>query len=94
MNNKDFLKELAQRLSITQKEANNYLAHLTDCMTECFVNGDAITFAKLGTIAPHKKAARTTRLPNAQEEITTPAKTVLSFKTSASYKEKLNRIKP
>ena len=74
MNNKDFLKELAQRLSITQKEANNYLAHLTDCMTECFVNGDAITFAKLGTIAPHKKAARTTRLPNAQEEITTPEK--------------------
>lgn len=94
MNNKDFLRELAQRLSITQKEANSYLVHLTDCMTECFVEGDAIAFSKLGTIVPHKKAARTTRLPNAQEKITTPEKTVLSFKTSASYKEKLNRIKP
>ncbi len=92
MNNKDFQKELAQRLSITQKEAGNYIADLTSCMTECFLNGDAITLTKLGTIIPRKKAMRTTTLPNSQEKITIPEKTVLAFKTATSYKEKLNQI--
>ncbi|MBO7254862.1 MAG: HU family DNA-binding protein [Paludibacteraceae bacterium] len=92
MNNKDFQKELAQRLSLTQKEIANYLADFTACMAECFTKGESITFSKLGTLSPRKKVARTTTLPNSQEKITVPEKTVLTFKTAVSYKEKLNQI--
>ncbi len=92
MNNKDLQKELAQRLSMTQKEAGEYLAALTHCMSECFANDNAIVLSKLGTLEPRKKAERTTSLPNSQEKITVPAKTVLAFKTANSYKEKLNLL--
>lgn len=92
MNNKDFQKELAQRLSITQKEAGSLIADLTSRMTECFLDGSAITLTKLGTITPRKKAMRTTTLPNSQEKITIPEKTILAFKTAVSFKEKLNQI--
>lgn len=91
MNNKDFQKELARRMSLTQKEAGDALAELTKCMTDCFLNGDSVVIQKLGVLEPRKKAERVTSLPNATEKITVPARVVIGLKTAVSFKEKINQ---
>lgn len=57
---------------------------------QCIVNGDDVQLADFGTFSSSVRAARKGRNPATGEAIDIPAKKVIAFKASASFKAALN----
>lgn len=92
MNNKEFIAELAQQTGYKQKDIERVVRSMVDAMGEAFENEDSITVPNFGVFDVKKKLERVVINPGNQKRMLVPPKLVLSFKPTASVKEKVKKL--
>lgn len=89
MTNKNFIKELSQRLDCTTREAQDMVHSLIDVMNEEFMAGEPLMIPGFGTFEVKKRMERIIVNPSTHQRMLVPPKLVLGFKPVPSIKEKL-----
>ena len=82
MNNKEFLSEIATRLSISQKDCSNLMESLIGSVVTEFESGNSVSLQGFGTFEVRKKEQRLSVNPKTKQKMMIPPKLVLSFKSS------------
>ena len=88
MNNKDFIAELSGKLGRSSKETSDWVALLLSEMTHQLEDGNAIYIQGFGTFEVKKKVERISVNPVSKQRMLVPPKLELSYKPSASLKDK------
>lgn len=90
MNNKEFLEKVSQKTNFELSDVKEMTALLIDVIVDDIENGDTITIHGFGTFEPREKARRKIFNPTTKTFIVVPKKTTLSYKMSATLKDRLN----
>ena len=88
MNNKEFTSELARKTGTPLNETTDLISTLLIEMTRQLVEGNTIYIQGFGTFEVKKKAERISVSPLTKQRMLVPPKLVLSYKPSASLKDK------
>ena len=88
MNNKEFIAEIASRMGETQKEMSQLVSSAVNIMTLELQEGNSIVVQGFGAFEVKKKLERISVNPVTKQRMLIPPKLVLSFKPSATLKEK------
>lgn len=92
MNKAELAAEIAARTNSTKKAVEEYLAALTDVITEEVARGNRVTLVGFGTFERRSRNARETNNPQKPgEKIKVPAKKVPAFAPGKEFKEKVDR---
>lgn len=91
MNKKEFVGMVAEKASLTQKDAEIVLQAVTDSLTELLAKGDSIILPGFASISIKKRAARKGRNPSTGKVIDIPASNAISFKAGIKLKEEINK---
>ena len=89
MNNKEFVAELSRRMGYTLKDTSSLMSALVAEMTEQLEDENVITVQNVGSFEVKKKQERVVVNPATQQRMLVPPKLIISFKPSASLKEKM-----
>lgn len=92
MNNKEFIAELAQQTGYKQKDVERLVRTMVDAMGDIFENEDSVIVPNFGVFEVKKKLERIVVNPGTQQRMLVPPKLVLSFKPTASIKEKVKKL--
>ncbi|WP_349402126.1 HU family DNA-binding protein [Candidatus Phytoplasma solani] len=90
MNKLDFLKKLAEKHDISQKEADRFLSSFIEVISEnlqLFEEDEKLTLTGFGTFEVKQRSARQGKNPRTGNSIDIPAKKVPVFKFSKSFKD-------
>jgi DNA-binding protein HU-beta len=93
LNTRDFIKELAERLGIPQKEAYHLLKTTTEVMSDALIEGHPLSLQKLGNFSVRKVEPRKIFSPKLNKHVITPPKKVLDFHPAKSLKDKMKIIR-
>ncbi len=88
MNNKDFISELSAKMGRSSKETSDLVASLLSEMTRQLEEGNTVYIQGFGTFEVKKKIERISVNPVSKQRMLVPPKLVLSYKPSASLKDK------
>lgn len=88
MNNKDFISELSAKMGHSSKETSDLVASLLSEMTRQLEEGNTVYIQGFGTFEVKKKIERISVNPVSKQRMLVPPKLVLSYKPSASLKDK------
>lgn len=91
MNKQDLVLQLANKIQITQKSADEILSTTLETIMKALSKGDKVTLAGFGTFEARKRKERKGRNPKTGEEIRIPASTVPKFSAGKQFKESVNR---
>ena len=89
MNTKDFIKALAERLDISQKEAGKLLDAASAVIRETVISEGNLTIQNLGKFQLKKTEARESYIPALGKKALVPPKQTISFSPSETLKGKL-----
>lgn len=89
MNNKEFIAELATRLSLSAKEAGQTMAALCEEIGVHLEDEDTIALQGFGTLEVKKKLERVVINPATKQRMLVPPKMVINFKVSPKLKDKM-----
>lgn len=73
MNKEQFVKKVAEKAGVTQKEANAVVSAAIEAIKEVLANGEKLQLVGFGTFAVKDVAERKGRNPKTGEEIVIPA---------------------
>ena len=90
MTNKEFLEKVSQKTGFEMTDVKPLAAALIDTVLESIAQGNSVTIQGFGSFEPREKASRKIYNPTTKDYIVVPPKTTLSYKMSATLKEKLN----
>lgn len=90
MNKHDLVRELSERLSITQRECMAFLDCLNQITVERLQQNDTVKLPGLGRLSPRIQTARPGRNPHTGVECPIPERMNVKFKTSLYLLEALN----
>lgn len=90
MTNKEFIDKISQKTNYEIADVKEMSAALISSIVDGIAGGDTITVQGFGTFEPREKARRKIYNPTTKAFIVVPKKTTLSFKMSATLKERLN----
>ena len=90
MNKSEFTRVYADRLGVTIKEAEIFVAKFIDTITECLENGEYVHISNFATFELREKQAREGVNPLTHEKVIIPACKSPNAKFSKSYKAKFN----
>ena len=89
MNNKEYISQMAAKLDMNakdvQKLTNTFISELADKMDD----GSTLTVQGFGNFEVKKKLERVLINPTTKQRMLVPPKLALSFKASATLKDKL-----
>jgi len=88
LNNKDFIKELSEKLGYTIKDTNKLVASTISIMTDSLIESDSVMISSFGLFDVKKKVERITINPNTKVRLLVPPKLVLTFHPSTMLKDK------
>lgn len=88
MNNKDFISELSAKMGRSSKETSDLVASLLSEMTRQLEEENTVYIQGFGTFEVKKKIERISVNPVSKQRMLVPPKLVLSYKPSASLKDK------
>lgn len=88
MNNKEFITELSRKFGYTNKDTAQLVSSVLNIMTQELQEGKTIVIQAFGTFDVKKKMERVSVNPATQQRMLIPPKLVLSYKPSATLKEK------
>lgn len=91
MNNKNFISELARRTGHKQDDAQMLVYAMIDAMNDSFQEGNVVSFSNFGTFEVKKRMERIMVSPTTKQKMLVPPKLVLTFKPTASVKEKVKQ---
>lgn len=92
MTKEEFINQVAESLSIRNKEANAYLNAVVQTLSEVLKKGDSLRLNGLGTFRVKTRSARTGRNPQTGQSLTIPATQVVHFSPAKELKEKVNLL--
>lgn len=87
MNKQEFINEVANKSSLSKKDARDAVEAVLDTITEALVKKESVSFVGFGTFTTKERAARIATVPGTNKKVEVPATTVASFKVGKSLKE-------
>ncbi len=91
MNTTEFVKELAKRLEITQRETRELVRLLHETIAKNLEKQQALCVRGFGSFGARKAESRKAFNPAAKRYMILPPKVVLFFKPSDALKKRLSR---
>ena len=92
MKNKDFVKELSNRLKWTSGDVSDMLTELSTLIGSRLVDGDTINFEEFGQFESRKKGERVSVNPANGKRYLVPPKLVPVFKPGLTVKAQLKEF--
>jgi DNA-binding protein HU-beta len=90
MTKSDFIAMVAEKASMSKKDAEVALNAVLDSLEEVLIAEDKVRFVGFGSFEVKKRAARTGRNPHTKEIIEIKEANVPVFKPGKTLKEKMN----
>ncbi|MBS2993759.1 HU family DNA-binding protein ['Santalum album' aster yellows phytoplasma] len=90
MNKLEFLRKLAEKNGVSQKEADKFLNNFIEVISQSlqeFKEDEKVTLTGFGTFEVKNRSARKGKNPRTGKTINIPAKKVPTFKFSKSFKD-------
>lgn len=87
MNKKEIINAVAERMSITKKDAGELVGVVFDVVTEAIVEGNSVSIPGLGKFEVKEVGERTCRNPQTGEALVVPAHKAPKFKASKTLKD-------
>ena len=91
MNKKEFIDMIADKASLTKKDAEIALNAILDSLTEVLAKGDSVSLPGFASLSVKKRAARKGRNPATGKVIDIPASNAISFKAGQKLKDAINK---
>ena len=91
MNKAELITNMAEKSSLTKKDAEAALRGFIESVQESLAKGEKVQLVGFGTFEARERAARVGRNPRTKEEITIPASVVPVFKAGKEFKEKVEK---
>jgi DNA-binding protein HU-beta len=92
MTKKDFVKVLADGMSVSQKDAEKAFNGVFDAIANSLLSGEEVSIPKFGKFVPAVQGARTCRNPKTGDTIEVPEKKAIKFKPSKTLKDFVNGV--
>ncbi len=89
MNKSELVDAIAEKASITKKDADSVLSAAVDAIIEAVAAGDKVTLVGFGTFEARQRQEREGRNPSTGKPIKIPATTVPAFSAGKLFKEKV-----
>ena len=89
MNKAQLVEKVAYKAGWTKKDTAKLVDMVLDEIVDCFHAGESVKISGFGNFVVKQKAERVAKNPITKEEITVPACTKVSFKTSDVLKAEL-----
>ena len=93
MTKKEMAKTIADKVSITQLQAQEIIQRVLDGITETLVQEGRIELRNFGVFEVKKRKPRTARNPKTGESVSVPAKLVVTFKPGRDMEERVRKMK-
>ena len=90
MTKTELIKAISEKANVTQKDSEEILNTVIDCIKEAIKNGDKVNLKGFGVFEPRERAAREGRNPKTGEVIQIAARTNPAFKPSKQFKDFVN----
>ena len=87
MKRSDLVAAIAEKASMTKKDADLALSATIESVTEALKAGDKVQLVGFGTFEVRAKAARVGRNPQTGKEIKIPASKTPAFKAGKAFKD-------
>jgi DNA-binding protein HU-beta len=95
LNTKEFIKALAEKLDVSQKEAENLLDDTTKVIRETISEDKKLTVLHLGSFQVKQSDSRSAYIPALNKKALVPPRKVVQFQAADSLKDKLkSKLKP
>ena len=91
MNKQDLVLQVANKVQITQKKADEIVSTSLEAIMKALSKGDKVTLVGFGTFQPRKRKERKGRNPKTGQEIQIPASVVPKFSAGKQFKYSVNR---
>lgn len=91
MNKQDLVLQVANKLQITQKKADDMLSTTLESIMKSLSKGDKVTLVGFGTFQARKRKERKGRNPKTGQEIQIPASVVPKFSAGKQFKSSVSR---
>jgi len=89
MNKAELVEEVAGKVGLTKKEANNVVDAITSAITDTLAMNERVTLVGFGTFQVIRRKERTGRNPQTGRTLQIPAKKVPKFKPGKGLREKV-----
>ncbi|MGB3612965.1 MAG: HU family DNA-binding protein [Elainellaceae cyanobacterium] len=89
MNKGELVDKIADKASVTKKEADTVLTAALEAIMEAVSDNDKVTLVGFGSFEPRERKAREGRNPKTGEAMTIPATRVPAFSAGKLFKEKV-----
>lgn len=89
MNKGDLVDKVAEKASVTKKQADAVLTAALETIMEAVSSEDKVTLVGFGSFEPRKRKAREGRNPKTGEAMDIPETTVPAFSAGKLFKEKV-----
>lgn len=90
MNKTELVALVAEKASMSKKDAELALSSTLSAITDAMAKGDKVQLVGFGTFETKHRAARTGKNPRTGEALTIAAATMPSFKPGKSLKDAVN----
>ncbi|GIV88005.1 HU family DNA-binding protein [Chloroflexus sp.] len=87
MQKTDFIKAVAERAKVSQKETKQIIDAALEVITEALARGEKVTLTGFGTFEVRSRQAREGVNPQTREKIHIPATKTPGFSASSTLKE-------
>ena len=87
MNKGELVDVIAEKASVTKKEADTVLTAAIDTIVEAVTNGDKVTLVGFGSFEKRERKEREGRNPKTGETMIIAATTVPAFSAGKAFKE-------
>lgn len=91
MTKSDLISAIAEKASITKKDADKVLSVVIETITESLEKGEKVALTGFGTFEVRDRAEKTAMNPATKQPIKVPAKKVPAFKAGKALKEVVNK---
>ncbi|MEO0374325.1 DNA-binding protein HU [Acaryochloris thomasi RCC1774] len=89
MNKGELVDAVADKASVTKKQADAVLSAALETIIETVADGDKVTLVGFGSFEPRDRKAREGRNPKTGSKMKIPATTVPAFSAGKLFKEKV-----
>ncbi|MCL2169345.1 MAG: HU family DNA-binding protein [Defluviitaleaceae bacterium] len=93
MNKAELVSAIAEKASITKKDAEKFLQSFTETVTEELAKGGKVQLVGFGTFDVAQRAAREGRNPQTGKPMKIPASKAPRFKVGKALKDAVNKKK-
>jgi DNA-binding protein HU-beta len=89
MNKGELVDKIADKASVTKKDADAILSVILEVILDTVASGDKVTLVGFGTFEARDRQAREGRNPSTGEPIKIPATKVPAFSAGKSFKDRV-----